>query len=204
MNKKESEQRAKLLQDHNLVGLNNASDVSRPTDFTMSASSEAAAKFKSVNMVYHSDNPVVNRTLVHDELSTCDPPNIKAMEKEGSGLKILRAYPARQCGSFCIGLIAMTFGQLGNFAVPGLIGLCVDAMNKGKHDLINKYCLFMFVLVVISGFGVWLRAYTFNMISERIAKFLRYDIVVHLLKKDVAFYDTHKTGDILSRMSSDV
>lgn len=62
----------------------------------------------------------------------------------------------------------------------------------------------MFIIVVGSGVGVAFRAFTFNTISERIAKFMRYDIIIHLLNKDVGFYDVNKTGDILSRMSSDI
>jgi ATP-binding cassette, subfamily B, bacterial len=62
------------------------------------------------------------------------------------------------------------------------------------------------MLIVISGSSifVWIRGYTFNTISERIAKHLRYDLLLHLLNKDIAFYDLNKTGDLLSRLANDV
>lgn len=69
---------------------------------------------------------------------------------------------------------------------------------------INFYCLVMLGIIIGSGIFVYIRAYAFNTISEKIAMHLRYDLVAHLLKKDVTFYDKNKTGDILSRMSSDV
>lgn len=88
--------------------------------------------------------------------------------------------------------------------MPGLIGVSVNAMDDGDYTKIGWYCLIMLGVVIFAGFFTMVRGYIFNTISERIAKHLRYDIVVHLLKKDVAFFDSHKTGDILSRMSSDV
>jgi len=79
-------------------------------------------------------------------------------------------------------------------------------MSKDNSDrsVINEYCLAMIVIVIISSLGVWLRAVTFNTISEKIAQFLRYDLFMHLITKDVGFFDEHKTGDILSRMASDI
>lgn len=84
-------------------------------------------------------------------------------------MKILRAYPSKQCGSFLFGMVALLGGQLATFAVPGLIGVVVDAMKEGDQASINKYCLLMGILVLVSGFCVWARAATFNTISERIA-----------------------------------
>ena len=53
--------------------------------------------------------------------------------------------------------------------MPGLIGVVVDAMKaENQHD-INKYCLIMFLIVVVSGITTWMRGQIFNTISERIA-----------------------------------
>jgi len=61
----------------------------------------------------------------------------------------------------------------------------------------------MLAVVVFSAICVWIRGATFNIISEKIAKQLRYDLFYFLINKDVSFFDEIKTGDILSRMSSD-
>jgi len=57
---------------------------------------------------------------------------------------------------------------------------------------------------VPSAVCVWGRGTIFNRLSAWIAKAIRYDMTYFLLHKDVAFFDKHKTGDILSRMGSDV
>ena len=40
--------------------------------------------------------------------------------------------------------------------------------------------------------------------SERIAKNMRLNFYESMLRKDVAFYDDHKTGDLVSRLNSDI
>lgn len=60
------------------------------------------------------------------------------------------------------------------------------------------------ILVVFSAIWVWIRGTVFNSLSDRIAKRMRYDLFFYLINKDVEFFDENKTGDILSRMSSDV
>ncbi len=45
--------------------------------------------------------------------------------------------------------------------------------------------------------------YMFSSLSERIGKRLRLDLFVEIMKKDVEFFDTRKTGDLISRLQSD-
>jgi ABC-type multidrug transport system fused ATPase/permease subunit len=104
-----------------------------------------------------------------------------------------------------IGLISLVGGSLSNFAVPALIGFVIDAMKQDPvdWDAINFYCFWMMVIVIFSAIMVWIRGTTFNQMSEKIAQEVRYDLFYFILHKDVAFFDETKTGDILSRISSD-
>ena len=104
-----------------------------------------------------------------------------------------------------VGLISLVGGSGSNFAVPMLIGYVVDAMNQDPVDweMINYYCFWMAIIVVVSAIFVWIRATLFNTMSEKIAQEIRYDLFYFLAHKDVAFFDETKTGDILSRISSD-
>jgi ABC-type multidrug transport system fused ATPase/permease subunit len=61
----------------------------------------------------------------------------------------------------------------------------------------------MLVIVLVSGLATAVRGATFNTISEKIANQLRYDLLYFIINKDVGFFDTQKTGDILSRLSGD-
>lgn len=94
-------------------------------------------------------------------------------------------------------------GSVASFAVPGLIGIVVDAMTKNEWDTITYWCLVMTVIVVVSGIASGVRGYLFNLTSYGIARDIRYDMFHSLVRKDVGYFDTVKTGEILSRMSSD-
>lgn len=59
------------------------------------------------------------------------------------------------------------------------------------------------IVCVISAFCVWYRAYLFNTMSEKIAKLIKYDFVSSLINKDITFFDSQKTGEILSRIAND-
>lgn len=62
----------------------------------------------------------------------------------------------------------------------------------------------LFAIVLISGVFVGLRGVVFNTMSERIAKNLRGDFYQNIVNKDIAFFDERRTGDLLSRLNSDV
>lgn len=132
-------------------------------------------------------------------------PFIDVPSKKGSALQVMMGYSGRQCAAFVIGMVSLVGGSLSNFAVPALIGFVVDAMKEDpvNWDAINYYCLGMMIIVMFSAVMVWIRGTTFNSMSERIAKEVRYDLFHFILHKDVAFFDETKTGDILSRISSD-
>lgn len=94
-------------------------------------------------------------------------------------------YSYKQCSYMTIGMISLILGSGSNFAVPYLIGVVVDAMSgkNNKYDQvknpelylevkwnnINFYCLMMAAIVIGSGIAVWIRGYTFNTMSEKIA-----------------------------------
>ena len=62
----------------------------------------------------------------------------------------------------------------------------------------------LLLIVVFSSTCVFFRAAIFNIMSERIAKNLRLQFYESMIRKDVSFYDEHKTGDLVSRLNSDI
>ena len=135
-----------------------------------------------------------------------NPPTIDVLNTTGQRpLSVMMKYSYKQCHYMCIGMISLILGSGSNFAVPYLIGVVVDAMSGAENDWdqINFYCIMMAAIVIGSGVAVWIRGYTFNTMSEKIAQTVRYDLFYFLIHKDVTFFDETKTGEILSRISSD-
>lgn len=49
-----------------------------------------------------------------------------------------------------------------------------------------------------------LRASTFNILSERISMTVKHDYYESIINKDIAFFDSKRTGDLVSRLNSDI
>ena len=49
-----------------------------------------------------------------------------------------------------------------------------------------------------------MRAAIYNILSERIARNLRKDFYDNLMSKDIPFFDESRTGDLVSRLNSDI
>ena len=71
------------------------------------------------------------------EKHDCPTPAINVINRQGSGLKILRGYAFLHCGMFVLGTVTLIGGSLAQFIVQGLIGVVVDAMAKNDWDTIN-------------------------------------------------------------------
>jgi len=60
------------------------------------------------------------------------------------------------------------------------------------------------VVVVFSALANAFRSFIFHGMSERVARNLRDDFYTSIVNKDIAFFDERKSGDLLSRLNSDI
>lgn len=106
-----------------------------------------------------------------------------------------------------LGMPFMFAGSMIDFLAPNYIGRMMDAFTEynfdndddGVYPLIKQWIIVM----AVSGVCTFLRDIIFGITSQRLGKNLRQKLFNALLGKDVTFYDNIRTGDILSRLSSD-
>lgn len=103
-----------------------------------------------------------------------------------------------------IGIFFLIGGSLSDLAIPIFIGRVVDYLKDGDYDAIGTLCLYMLIVILFAGICVGFRAAIFNILSERIAMKLRRDFYTSIIEKDIAFFDERRTGDLLSRLNSDI
>jgi len=103
-----------------------------------------------------------------------------------------------------LGIIFLLGGSLSDIAVPAFIGLVINYLNEEKYDQVGPLCLYMVGIVVFSGICVGIRAAIFNILSEKIARELRRDFYNSIITKDIEFFDEHRTGEMVSRLNSDI
>ena len=91
---------------------------------------------------------------------------------------------------------------------PMLSGYAIDAIGVGpgqtNFDLVLFYCGLMLVFYVLSSGLSYLLSVLMVKISQKIVYQMRKDLVDKLLELPVRFFDSHQTGDIISRLSYDV
>ncbi len=61
----------------------------------------------------------------------------------------------------------------------------------------------VFVVIVALAFATYLRAYLVNWLGERVVADLREQIYAHVLRLSPAFFETRRTGEVISRLTTD-
>jgi ATP-binding cassette subfamily B protein len=89
-----------------------------------------------------------------------------------------------------------------------LSGKAIDAIGTdiGKVDFksVFYYAGLMVTFYIISSFIGYLQAILMIDISRKVVYRMRKDVFEHLTKLPVGYFDTHQTGDIISRISYDI
>lgn len=99
-------------------------------------------------------------------------------------------------------------GNLLALVGPKLSGKAIDAIEPGKgavdFDTVFRYAGLMVVFYIISSLFSYLLSVVMQTISRRMARQMRNDVFHKLLSLPVGYFDTHLSGDIISRVSYDI
>ncbi len=91
--------------------------------------------------------------------------------------------------------------------IPVLCGKVIDCMTgpgKVDFDLIARYLVYMAVCVLGSGILQWISDLISNHISFSVSKDLRNDAMETVSRLPLSYVDSHKYGEVVSRVISDV
>jgi ATP-binding cassette, subfamily B, bacterial len=106
--------------------------------------------------------------------------------------------------------VAVTIGLLlvsavTSLGIPAIAGNIVD---KGFLDqnlaVVTQYGLLALVVAAVTSLANAGRFYFFALLGERVLADLRKSVFDHLLTLDTAFYDSHRVGELNSRLNGDV
>jgi len=113
----------------------------------------------------------------------------------------LRPYAGRAAGAALALLLAaglvLALGQ-------GLRRLVDEGFAEGAPAQLDRAALAMFAVVAALAAATAARFYLVSWLGERVAGDLRRGVFSHVLGLSPAFFDTARTGDILSRLTADV
>jgi ATP-binding cassette, subfamily B, bacterial len=108
--------------------------------------------------------------------------------------------------NFLLGMVFLLFSSLTLLTFPFIAGKLIDAAS-GKDWIINDINSIAFILLAIlliqsifSFFRVWL----FAKVSERSMRDIRISLYKQLVQLPMTFFDKRRTGELISRITSDV
>src|SRR5512135_1489875 len=116
----------------------------------------------------------------------------------------LLPYVARYRGRALAALLALVVAALTTLIVPVAVRRMIDFGFSDKAvQLIDSYFAVMIMIVAVLAISSALRYYLVTTLGERIVADLRADVFAHLTRLSSAFFDTARTGDIVSRLTAD-
>src|ERR1700736_2211087 len=127
--------------------------------------------------------------------------------KRGARLRPLLAlapYVARYRGRAFLALIALTIAAITTLVVPVAVRRMIDFGFTPKGiALINSYFSVMIAVVAVLAGASAARFYLVMTIGERIVADLRRDVFAHLMSLSPAFFDSARSGELISRLTAD-
>ena len=116
-------------------------------------------------------------------------------------------YMFRYPGLVLLAFFLMISANVLALAGPKLSGLAIDAIiGPGEVDFprVFLFCALMIAFYIASGVMSYLLSIVMVNLSQRITYTMRKEVFNHLTDLPVGFFDTHQTGEIVSRLSYDI
>src|SRR3979490_24295 len=141
------------------------------------------------------------------ELSSIEAQLMQPAAKGGARLRPLLAlapYVLRYRGRAALALIALTIAAITTLIVPVAVRRMIDfGFTPEGIALINSYFGVMIAVVAVLAGASAARFYLVMTIGERIVADLRRDVFAHLMSLSPAFFDSARSGELISRLTAD-
>ena len=124
-------------------------------------------------------------------------PEVKPLRRS---LPFLRPYSGR----ILFALLCLTVAALAALAMPVSIRLVIDyGFSAENGQSLDIYFIALLLLSLIYALSSSLRYYTVMWIGERVVADIRSAVYNHVIKMDPAFFEVTKSGEVLSRLTTD-
>ncbi len=119
---------------------------------------------------------------------------------------LLRLTPflTRYQGRMVLALLALLVAAGATLVVPIAVRRVIDnGFTAANAALVNQYFLGMLLVVVLLALGSAVRFYYVMWIGERVVADVRDALFSHLLKLSPGFFETQRSGEVVSRLTAD-
>ena len=120
-------------------------------------------------------------------------------------LRRLAPYLAAHRGDAALAGLFLVFSTASTLSLTGAARLVTDhGFAAGSASAVNRYFLLAVGVAILLALATAARFYFVSKTGERITADLRRDLYAHILTLDPAFFLQTRTGEVLSRMTTDV
>ena len=119
-------------------------------------------------------------------------------------LLALAPYVTRYRGRACLALVSLTVAAITTLLVPVAARRMIDfGFTPEGIARINSYFSVMIAVVAVLALASASRYYLVMTIGERIVADLRRDVFAHLISLSPSFFDSARSGELISRLTAD-
>ena len=108
---------------------------------------------------------------------------------------------------FITGMVCLVLGSLSLLAFPFLAGKLIDAASGGENWItsdLGTIALFLGLVLLLQGIFAYFRVYLFASVNERSMADLRNGLYSKYITLPVSIFDSMRTGEMISRITSDI
>ncbi len=121
-----------------------------------------------------------------------------------AALKPLLPYALRNKGRIALAVLALTVASAATLTFPFAVRRMIDfGFSSENAGMINNYFGAMLAVVGVLALASGSRYYLVMTLGERVVADLRDDVFAHLASLDASFFDTARTGELVSRLTAD-
>jgi ATP-binding cassette, subfamily B, multidrug efflux pump len=122
-----------------------------------------------------------------------------------NSLKSLLPYLSRHRVALSWGALCLVLTNAIGLAAPWVLKKVIDGLTISvTSDKLGRYALWIIAIGVVGGIFRYLMRSILIGVSRKVEYDLRNDLFAHLLTQPLSFYQQRQTGDIMSRMTSDM
>ena len=124
--------------------------------------------------------------------------------KKRNTFRTVMYYVGKHKVMFTFSILLALVSSLSALYVPVIFGSAIDMVKEQNREGLTYKLLLIVIVVALTAMMQWLMALINNKITYEVTRDLRNDIFNKLLKLPFNYLDTHQTGDLVSRMVTDV
>lgn len=131
-------------------------------------------------------------------------PIVRAKNR-GATIKRIWAYLNRQRAGLIVVYVFTALNAIVALIGPYLLGTAIDtAVIPGDWDKLVRFCLLIIGIYLLGSVVAWVQAYVMTSVSQNTVFELRRDLFAKYQELPVQFFDTHSSGELMSRATNDI